>query len=236
MPEANDSLFYEKIKKIVKYELSSVGMLPKWQKINETLSVLSLDKRREAIGTDFFIWYFDILSKPNSAWNTNFGIDVYGSQDEMLFNLLNPSTVLFSYPCFNPLLTKVMDEKSELTLLNNVQLQLFEKSFKQEVEKSSYDFLSMQEVENGTAKKFDLILISIIDIYHNLDLVINFFNLLTDNGSLAIHHVNEDGRLYAPESEYTPSYDLHQKLKNINNSLVYHNPLIAGKTIAKKRS
>jgi SAM-dependent methyltransferase len=236
MSQASDGLIYEKIKKIVKHKIQSSEMLPDWQKIHKTLNSLPLDKRQEATGADVVIWFWDVASKSDSAWNQHFGGHVYAVQDEMIFHLINPQKVLLAYPSLVPDFVEVICEKSDLTLLNNIQLQLLEKSFQEELQKYTYQLITMQEIETGTSKKFDVIYISLSDIYHDAELVVNFFNLLEKNGCLVITHANEDGRLYGPENEYTVAFDVHQKLKNLEDSFIYHNPLISGKTFVKKLS
>jgi len=74
---------------------------------------------------------------------------------------------------------------------------------------------------------------SLHDVIHNPNIAVNFFNRLNKNGTLMMLYTGMDS-LYQDESIFTEIYQVHQVLKNIDNSAVYHNPTGAAVTYAVK--
>lgn len=233
----NSKEFFSNIEEIVKfYQVENAqDMVDRTAAIKQYLDTLSIDKRRIAIGMfDILIWYFDMFSSETTMWNQNFSSTYGGSQYELSFLTKNPTTSLMSFPAWNTGLAKLMDEKSDLTIINGYQLDLFETFCKKESETWAYNTVSRQEVEAGIAGSYDYIAINSYDVIHDPSLVVSFFNMLNAGGVLVIGHANNSGHLYEDGAEYIPQYELHQNLKELNNSLVYHDYSVMGTTIAIK--
>jgi len=225
--------YFANLIKLIKYiDIESVeDSIIKSKKISEYLESLSIDKRKIAVGMDFMIWYFDVFSKDTHFWNTNPAYFYAANTHEFGFLTAKPKTTLMTLPSFNTGLLNLMAKRSELTLLNNYQLHLFENF----IHKKDFDYktLLMQEIENGTEKKYDFICMSIHDVIHDPALVVKFFDCLTEGGTLMMLYTGTD-QLYKKESIFTDFFEVHQNLINIKNSSVYHNPTGAAVTYAVK--
>jgi hypothetical protein len=225
--------YFSNLVKLIKYiDIESVeDSIEKSKAINEYLETLSLDKRKIAAGMDFLIWYFDVFSKDSHFWNTNPAYFYAANTHEFGFLTANPKTSLMTLPAFNTGLVRLMYKRSKLSLLNNYQLNLFEKFINKEP--WQYETVLMQDIESGSGQGYDFICMSIHDVIHDPTLVIKFFNSLNVNGTLMMLYTGTDS-LYKDESIYTDFYEVHECLKNINNSVVYHNPTGAAVTYAVK--
>lgn len=233
----NSKEFFSNIEEIVKfYQVENAqDMVDRTGDIKQYLDTLSIDKRKVAVGQfDVLVWYFDMFSSETTMWNQNFSSTYGGSQYELSFLTKNPTTSLMSFPAWNTGLAKLMDQKSDLTLINGYQLDLFESFCKKESETWNYDTVLRQQVEAGTAGLYDFIAINSYDVIHDPSLVVSFFSMLNAGGVLVIGHTNNSAHLYDDGAEFSPYYELHQKLKQLENSLVYHDYSVMGTTIAIK--
>jgi len=118
-------------------------------------------------------------------------------------------------PAFNTGLANLMHKRSKLTMLNNYQLDLFEQFIK--AGEWNYDTVTMQEIEADQGPTYDFICMSLHDVIHNPNTAVNFFNRLNKNGTLMMLYTGMDS-LYQDESIFTEIYQVHQVLKNIDNS------------------
>lgn len=225
--------YFSNLVKLIKYiDIESVEeSIEKSKIINQYLETLSIDKRKIAAGMDFLIWYFDVFSQDSHFWNTNPAYFYAANTHEFGFLTASPKTSLMTLPAFNTGLARLMHKRSELTMLNNYQLNLFEKFINKEI--WNYKTITMQDIEIGTQYGYDFICMSIHDVIHYPPTVIKFFDLLNTNGTLMMLYTGTDS-LYKDESIYTDFYEVHQCLKNIKNSAVYHNPTGAAVTYAVK--
>ena len=225
--------YFENLIKLIKYiDIKSVeDSISKSKKINNYLKTLSLDKRKIAVGMDFLIWYFDVFSEDSHFWNVNPAYYYAANTHEFGFLTAKPETSLMTLPAFNTGLANLMNKRSKLTMLNNYQLDLFEQFIK--TEEWDYDTVTMQEIEEDQGPTYDFICMSLHDVIHNPNICINFFNRLNKNGTLMMLYTGMDS-LYQDESVFTEIYQVHQVLKSIDNSAVYHNPTGAAVTYAVK--
>jgi hypothetical protein len=225
--------YFENLIKLIKYvDIESVeDSISKSKKINNYLKTLSLDKRKIAVGMDFLIWYFDVFSEDSHFWNVNPAYYYAANTHEFGFLTANPETSLMTLPAFNTGLANLMNKRSKLTMLNNYQLDLFEQFIK--TDEWDYETITMQEIEAGQGPTYDFICMSLHDVIHDPNIAVNFFNRLNKNGTLMMLYTGMDS-LYQDESIFTDIYQVHQVLKNIDNSAVYHNPTGAAVTYAVK--
>ena len=232
----NANIYFSRIANLVKYENveGPQEMVDRVASIKSYLDSLNIDKRRIAVGFDILMWYFDIFSSETSEWNNNFGTTYGGAPAEQAFLFSKPAKSLLSYPAWNTGLAKLMNEKSELTLINSHQLDLFEQFCKKESETWNYDTISRQDAEQGDGGPFDFIAINSYDIFHDPELVKSYFNMLSTGGVLVIGHINENNSLYEAEMEYTSGYAVHAALKSFENARVYHDYTVMGTTFAIK--
>lgn len=232
----NGNIYFSRIANLVKYENveGPQEMVDRVASIKSYLDSLNIDKRRIAVGFDILMWYFDIFSSETSEWNNNFGTTYGGAAPEQAFLFSKPAKSLLSYPAWNTGLAKLMNEKSELTLINSYQLDLFEQFCKKESEIWNYDTISRQDAEQGNGGSFDFIAINSYDILHDPEIVKSYFNMLNTGGVLVIGHINENNSLYEAEMEYTSSYAVHAALKEFENARVYHDYTVMGTTFAVK--
>lgn len=226
--------YFSNLVKLIKYlDIESVEeSIEKSSVINKYIDSLNIDKRKIAVGMDFLIWYFEVFSKDTHFWNTNPAYFYAATTHEFGFLTANPKTTLMSLPAFNTGLTRLMAKRSNLTLLNNFQLFLFEK-FIDTKNEINYNSVLMQDIEDGSAGKYDFICISLHDVIHNPSITKNFFDCLNDNGTIMILYTGSDS-IYQKGSEYTDIYEVHKVLIDIPNAQVYHNPTGAAVTYAVK--
>ena len=227
--------YFDNLVKLIKYtDVESIEeSIQKSKNVKEYLDTLSLDKRKIAAGMDFLIWYFDVFSQESHFWNTNQAYYYAANTHEFGFLTANPETSLMTLPAFNTGLVRLMQKKSKLTLLNNFQLNLFERIIKKSNEDWDYNTILMQDVEKGTAGTYDFICMSVHDVLHDPNLVNNFYNMLNKNGTMMMLYTGTDS-LYKNESIFTDFYEVHEALKKAENSCVYHNPTGAAVTYAVK--
>lgn len=227
--------YFDNLVKLIKYtDVESIEeSIQKSKNVKEYLDTLSLDKRKIAAGMDFLIWYFDVFSQESHFWNTNQAYYYAANTHEFGFLTANPKTSLMTLPAFNTGLARLMQKKSKLTLLNNFQLNLFERIIKKSNEDWDYNTILMQDVEKGTAGTYDFICMSVHDVLHDPSLVNNFYNMLNKNGTMMMLYTGTDS-LYKNESIFTDFYEVHEALKKAENSCVYHNPTGAAVTYAVK--
>jgi hypothetical protein len=225
--------YFENLVKLIKYlDIESIkDSIDKSKKINEYLNSLSIDKRKIAVGMDFMIWYFDVFSKDSHFWNVNPAYFYAANTHEFGFLTAKPKTSLMTLPAFNTGLANLMQKRSKLTLLNNYQLNLFEKFIK--TDDWNYDTVTMQQIEHDDSPTYDFICMSLHDVVHRPELTIKFFDTLNTSGTLMMLYTGMDS-LYQDQSIYTDIYEVHDTLKNIKNSVVYHNPTGAAVTYAVK--
>ena len=225
--------YFENLVKLIKYiDIESVeDSIAKSKKINNYLKTLSLDKRKIAVGMDFLIWYFDVFSEDSHFWNVNPAYYYAANTHEFGFLTANPETSLMTLPAFNTGLANLMNKRSKLTMLNNYQLDLFEQFIK--TDEWHYDTVTMQEIEANQGPTYDFICMSLHDVIHDPSIAVKFFNRLNKNGTLMMLYTGMDS-LYQDESIFTEIYQVHQVLKDIDNSAVYHNPTGAAVTYAVK--
>ena len=225
--------YFENLVKLIKYiDIESVeDSIAKSKKINNYLKTLSLDKRKIAVGMDFLIWYFDVFSEDSHFWNVNPAYYYAANTHEFGFLTANPETSLMTLPAFNTGLANLMNKRSKLTMLNNYQLDLFEQFIK--TDEWHYDTVTMQEIEANQGPTYDFICMSLHDVIHDPSIAVKFFDRLNKNGTLMMLYTGMDS-LYQDESIFTEIYQVHQVLKDIDNSAVYHNPTGAAVTYAVK--
>ncbi len=231
----NDKLYYDRLEKLVKYKALEIqGTLDVSRKVNDYLTTLPIDKRREAIGRDLVTWFFEVFSAEDSVWNDSFVSEYTSSYVEMLFLAAKPTKTLMSNPAFNYTIAKLMNSTTDLTFINNYQLDYLEHCLADDNVSWDYQTKSMQDVESGTLGKFDFIFITEFDIFHDISLIENFCEALNPGATMVVSHTNDDLRVYASDSEYTPAYELHQIVKSISGLNVYHIPTAPGHTVIIK--
>lgn len=232
----DSQIYFSRIKNIVKYHQveNSQDMVDRTASIKEYLDTLNIDRRKIAVGFDIVIWYFDMFFNESTKWNQNFSSTYGGAPYELAFLAKRPASSLMSFPAWNTGLAKLLNDESSVTFVNSYQLDLFENFCKNESETWNYETVLRQEVEAGTAGPFDYIAINAYDIIHDPSLVVSYFNMLATGGVLVIGHINNNALLYEVGAEYSPYYEVHQNLKNINNCRVYHDYTVQGTTVAIK--
>lgn len=205
-------------------------------KIKIYLDTLPIDKRKIAVGGDVFIWYFDLFSREDSAQRSTEGYRYGDGILETSFLIKNPAKSLMSNPVWSVGFAKTAASKSELTLINNYQLNLLENciSAEAEIEDWNYQVISRQDAEASAAGPFDFIAITSYDIVHDPSLVLSYFNMLADNGVMLITWANDNGNLYETDAEYSPYFEISQHLKSLENVCVSHDYTNLGTTTVVK--
>ena len=205
-------------------------------KVKEYLDTLPLDKRKIAVGGDIFMWYFDTFSREDSVHKSTDGYRYGDNPQEITFMIKNPAKTLLSHSVWSMSFMKTVASRSELTLINNYQLNLLERCILTEAEiaELDYDVISRQDAEASAAGPFDFISFGSYDIIHDPSLVLSYFNMLADNGVMLITWANDNGNLYETDAEYSPYFEINEHLKSLENVCVSHDYTLLGTTTVVK--
>lgn len=224
---------------------SYVPLFPgKYYKLSSTImaeytAALDFDRRNIATGgVDLSIFPWEMFADTNERTLRTYTL----SQviQDLLYQLQQPKSVLICGPDMSN--TRVIqcceDANVDVTLLNTVFLDYFEqcvKTINPRFASVNYDVLTMQDLESGNSKKFDL-----IELWHNqvdttFTNIQHYTSLLNDKGMLLINGSSDWAFLYENETDAHPMFDLHDELKSDESLYVYHIPLHYGYTVAVKK-
>jgi arginine/ornithine N-succinyltransferase beta subunit len=231
----NNKFYFSRLEQLVKYKALDIqDTIDISRKVNDYITTLPIDKRREAIGKDLVTWFFEVFSAEDSVWNETVASEYTSSYVEMLYLAAKPTKTLMSNPAFNYAIAKLMNSSTDLTLVNNYHVDYLEHCLADENVSWNYEVKTMQDVESEDLGQFDFIFISTFDICHDVSLVKNFCNALNSGGTMVISHTNDDLRVYSPEIEYTSAYEMHESIKSLSGLSVYHIPTAPGHTVVIK--
>jgi hypothetical protein len=205
-------------------------------KVKDYLDTLPLDKRKIAVGGDVFIWFADNFSRVDSIHRDTEGYRYGDGIQETAFLIKNPTKSLLTTPVWSLSFARTVAERSDLTLINDYQLNLLERVVltEQEIEDWNYQVISRQQAEASEGGPFDFISLSSYNIVHDPSLVLSYFNMLNDNGVMLITWANDNGNLYETDAEYSPYFEINQHLKSLENVCVSHDYTSLGTTTVVK--
>jgi hypothetical protein len=237
---SSEKLFFSRVNDLVKpYKSNSVANqreLDAYSKAKEYLDTLPIDKRKIAVGGDIFIWYLDTLGREDSVHRGTDGFRYGDNPQESIFFIKKPTKSLLTGPAFSISFAETVASKSELTLVNNFQLNLLERVMltEEEIEEWNYQVISKQQAEASEAGPFDYISVNSYDIIHNPSLVLSYFNMLSNNGVMLVTWASDNGSLYETDAQYSPYFEINEHLKNLENVSVSHDYTSLGTTIVVK--
>lgn len=193
-------------------------------KIKEYLDTLSIDKRKIAVGGDFYIWYHDLMSRDNLVHKKTEGFRYGDGLQESLFLIKKPINTLLSSVSWNVNFARIAATRSNVTFTNNYHLDLIEHVVldQEELNSWNYNVISKQDIEAGEGGPFDFIVVPAWEMVHDPSLVLSYYNLLASNGLLLISWANDNGNLYKVDSQYSPYYEIIQHLKELEDVAIYH--------------
>jgi hypothetical protein len=237
---SSEKIFFSRVNDLLKPYKSNTTVnqreLDTYAKIKEYLDTLSLDKRKIAVGGDIFIWYFDTFGREDSIHRSTDGFRYGDNPQENIFMIKNPLKSLLTTPAISIAFAETVASRSQLTLVNNFQLNLLEQVIltQQEIEEWNYEVISRQQAEASEAGPFDFIAVNSYDIIHDPSLVLSYFNMLNDNGVMLVTWANDNGNLYETDAQYSPYFEINQHLKGLENVCVSHDYTSLGTTIVVK--
>jgi hypothetical protein len=207
-----------------------------YSKISEYLNTLPIDKRKIAVGGDIFIWYFDTFAREDSIHRSTEGFRYGDNPHEIIFMIKKPVKSLLTTPASSISFAQTVASRSDLTLVNNYQLNLLERCILTEAEIAEwgYEVISRQQAEASEAGPFDFISLNSYEIVHDPSLVLSYFNMLAANGVMVVTWVADNGNLYETDAEYSPYFEIHQHLKSLENVCVSHDYTSLGTTTVVK--
>lgn len=205
-------------------------------KVKEYLDTLPIDKRKIAVGGDIFIWYFDTFSREDSVHKSTDGFRYGDSLQESSFLIKKPTKSLLTSPVFSVAFAQTVASRSDLTLVNNHQLNLLERCILTETEIAEWDYevISRQQAEASEGGPFDFISLNSYDIVHDPSLVLSYYNMLAANGVMLVTWISDNGNLYETDAEYSPYFEIHQHLKSLENVCISHDYTTIGMTTVVK--
>jgi hypothetical protein len=232
--------FFSRVNDLLKpYKTNAVANqieIDAYSKISEYLNTLPIDKRKIAVGGDLFIWYFDTIAREDSVHRSTEGFRYGDNPHEIIFMVKKPAKTLLSGPAISIAFAHTAASMSDLTLVNNYQLNLLERCILTEAEIAEwgYEVITRQQAEASEGGPFDFIAISSYDVIHNPSLVLSYFNMLATNGVMLVTWTADNGNLYETDAEYSPYFEIHQHLKSLENVCVSHDYTTLGTTTVVK--
>jgi hypothetical protein len=237
---SSEKIFFSRVNDLLKpYKSNSVANqreIDAYTKVREYLDALPLDKRKIAVGGDVFIWYFDIFSREDSVHRSTEGFRYGDNPQENIFMVKNPLKSLLTSPVISIAFAETVASRSQLTLVNNFQLNLLEQVIltEEEIEDWNYEVISRQQAEASEAGPFDFISVNSYDIVHDPALVLSYYNMLDENGVMLVTWANDNGNLYETDAEYSPYFEISQHLKTLEGVCISHDYTSLGTTIVVK--
>lgn len=126
----------------------------------------------------------------------------------------------------------------EIFLLNSKKLNIYEQfcaGKHNQTPSLEYSTITHQELEDEfDARRFDFILGWAHELENPLFPVDIYVDKLSSGGILAIQNSSDSMFLYMNDTPTSPVFELHQRLKQLNNCTVYHIPIFHGMTIVIK--
>jgi hypothetical protein len=200
---------------------------------------LTFDKRNIATGgTDMDIYPWESKADLTEAQQKVYAIpQVF---QDFIYQIKKPNTVLFTGADYSHVrIIQCFEQfKSNITILNNLRLDYFEKCVKSINHRFSqvpYKMLSMQDFVVGNSSKFDLIELWANQVDMAFSDVSQYTNLLESSGILLICGTADWSFLYENETSAHPMYDLHEQLKFDDSVYTFHIPLHYGFTVVTKK-
>jgi len=237
---SSEKIFFSRVNDLLKPYKSNASVNQRefdtYAKVREYLDTVSLDKRKIAVGGDVFIWYFDIFGREDSVHRSTDGFRYGDNPQENIFLVKKPTKSLLTAPAFSIAFAETVASRSDLTLVNNFQLDLLERVIlsEEEIEEWNYQVISRQQAEASEAGPFDFISVNSYDIIHDPSLVLSYFNMLSENGVMLVTWANDNGNLYETDAQYSPYFEINQHLKRLENVSVSHDYTSLGTTIVVK--
>ncbi len=228
--------YFSYINNLTKYSVgnSDQQILDRYSKVKTYLDTLSLDKRKNAVGFDIYIWLFEMFGTESSKWSQALSSNYGDGFQEQVFLLKNPSTALITNTAFNVNFSKLVNDRASLSVLNGIQLDLFEHLLKDEFTGWDYNVVTKQQAEAAEAGPFDFISLYSFDVVHNPEVVKSYYQMLNPGGVLLISFMNDNGNVYENGAEYSPYTEICEQLKSIDGSLLYHDYTTIGTSVAIK--
>lgn len=232
--------FFSRVNDLLKpYKTNAIANqieIDAYTKIKEYLDTLPLDKRKIAVGGDIFIWYFDTFLREDVEYRSTGGFRYGDNPQESSFLIKKPTKTLLTSPVLSIAFAQTAASRSDLTLVNNHQLNLLERCILTEAEIAEWDYevISRQQAEASEGGPFDFISVISYDIVHDPSLVLSYYNMLAANGVMLVTWTGDNGNLYETDAEYSPYFEIHQHLKGLENVSVSHDYTSLGTTIIVK--
>ena len=206
--------------------------------VNTDWTSRSLDRRSIAVGTDYYLHVWDLLSGKVSGWKEMVYIST-GIYSQMVVDLVKPTTALVASPDRNFDFVADLNRKGvALTFLNNDCLQAFEAHVLTHPEypfTGDYTVIEVEELEAMTEPQFDLVHMHSPDLTINPDLVDKIVDVTNSGGAIYIPVANEMMRLYSPDYYIEPLYDMYEALDDRTDITSYHIPHAIGFQILVKQ-
>jgi|11BtaG_2_1085332.scaffolds.fasta_scaffold00033_43 hypothetical protein len=198
----------------------------------------NLDRRSIAVGTDFYMHVWDLLSGKVAGWKEMVYIST-GIYSQMVVDLIKPTSALVASPDRNFDFVSDLNRRGcALTFLNNDCLQAFEAHVLTHPEykfTGDYTVIEYAELEAMTEPQFDFVHMHSPDLTLNPALIGKIVDITNSGGALYLSGVNEMMRLYSPDYYIEPLYDLYEALDERTDITSYHIPHAIGFQILVKK-
>ena len=235
-----ETSFFSRVNDLLKpYKTNAIANqieIDAFTKIKEYLDTLPIDKRKIAVGGDIFIWYFDTFVREDVEYRNTGGFRYGDNPQESSFLIKKPTKTLLTSPVLSIAFAQTAASRSDLTLVNNHQLNLLERCILTEAEIAEWDYevISKQQAEASEGGPFDFISLNSYDIIHDPSLVLSYYNMLAANGVMLVTWISDNGNLYETDAEYSPYFEIHQHLKSLENVCISHDYTTVGMTTVVK--
>lgn len=198
----------------------------------------NLDRRSVAVGADFLLHDWDLLSGTPTGWKEGMYI-ASGLYNQMIADIVKPTTALVVAPDVNFDFVLDLNRKGvALTFLNSDRLHAFEAHVLTHSEyqfTGDYTVIEYEELESITESQFDMVCMGSPDLTINPDLIDKTIEATNSGGAIIIGASNQGMRLYSPHYYIEPVYDMYEALDARTDITSYHIPYLAGFHILVKQ-
>jgi hypothetical protein len=199
---------------------------------------LGLDRRAIAVGSDFYLHTWDLVSGAVAGWKETVFICT-GLYSQMSADIAKPTDVLMLTPDRNFDFAADMQRKGcNMTFVNNECLDIFERHVLTRPEfpwEGDYNVVDIEELENLDGAQFDFVHIHTVDTLINPPLLDKVIDLTRSGGVIYTAPSNENMRLYSDKYYIEPLFDFYEQIHERDDITSYHIPHALGFHILVKK-
>lgn len=206
-------------------------------KATRFIASLNPDKRAIAIGRNDEIWRWESQASYSQDWSTltrenNMHVLVLlaaaCSPKKVLITNPDAATFLFAWQKYN-------NKTADITFVDSFNLHIYEKFFRSsnEIYDFPYSVVDVQDLETE-AGQYDMVSAHFWDVVSDLDYLKRLVDAVAPGGTLVVNVANRSGKLYTEAFEMHSHYEMHEFLKDQENSTTVHIPSFYGTTVFTK--